>query len=255
MRKLTNWYFNNISATTSVALIAFFFTSALNLFTLANQYSVDELEILYEQEGKKLDSIAAYEQEKNYKLTKMVTYDNLFKKIDSVNLIRFSLIAKSISYYQNNHIPNDSLKYIKFEFAKMNSLMPYEIGSLEAYLDIDIGRRTPELKVFLRYLHAQYEFTKDLDKYLSRKIKKNNLTTQKVEDLKISMASYVQFRVDKLHVERFDKNNHKDEFKKFENKIDKFQKNYNIYLTLSFVCCLFFTLILFLAFSCGHFRN
>lgn len=257
IRKFIIWYYRNISGNISVSLITFFFSATLSLYVMSNQYNYEAVQSLYDNRTKELDSILNKIEKNQYNLTKMVSYDNLFIKIDSINTKRLPYIIRGINQYVNNKIKEDSNKIYLDKYKNINSELPFNIGELEAYSNTNISERNSENIAALKYLRSEYEISKDLEKFFDKKLQQNDHTDKKIDEFYINIAAFAQHRKDSLSSESISSG--KKDFlrgsNKFENKINRLKFNHNKYLIMAVLSLLIAVFLTYTAYRCGHLKR
>lgn len=257
MRRFVLWYKNNVSATVSISIVTFFFTSAIALLAIIyNQYNVQQIENLYEKRSNEVDSILSNKQKEVYKLTKIVSFKTLNDSIEDKNSKQIDLITRAISYYRKKNKKADSLNYYK---SKLNNLVygiPIDIGRLQAYSGIDLEERTSEYELSLKFLNNQYQLSKSLEKYFRTRTKNEQIENQ-INDFVINSSTKYQYYKDTLNSRppNIIINKGQASETKFKKNVEYFKFNQRLYLIL---CTIFFILafsLSYIAYLCGHFKK
>lgn len=258
MRKFKIWYFTNISANISIALISFFFSASLTMFAVFyNQYNIEHIENLYNKRSSELDSIAENTERDVYKLTKMVSFKQVQDSVFKRNSKQLDVLLKSVAFYNRKGKRMDSSKYYARELKSINTLLPFDIGKLQAYSGIDLQERGAEYEINLRYINSQYQLSKSLENYFRHKIKKNDKIEDQISDLIINASAQHQYYKDTLNsrptILRTLKREKND--KQFDKRVAHFKFNQRFYLLLSYVCVIIAIILSYFAYICGHFRR
>ncbi|AZB01392.1 hypothetical protein EG359_18005 [Chryseobacterium joostei] len=258
MIRLLALYRSHISASVTFILISFFFNLSITFYTTADNYSNESLIALKQKRLNYLDSLDFNLEKNNSLLQKMVSFKTKSDSLREASEKRGIIILKSLNSYLNNNYPKDSLKYFLNKVNEIKRDLPFEIGILKAYNDIDLRERKSQYTAQLNLLLSEYEIVKDLSLYYKKKLKRNNATDKKMESFIIDQTAYDNYIKDSLYIIKFDdsvQRKYKIEFKNYENSIDEYGWKAKLYTFLWIFCACITLILLIISFFLKFFKQ